>query len=191
MELAKVLGGFLIGAAVGAAASYIFLKDKYEKSADEEIKLVKEYYRKKYDELDNRVEKVKKQGSEIKELQKKVVESVVKYNTFSNADPEENYNVAVHEHPTEDDGVYEISFDEYLNDNPMDEKKELIYYAGDQTLVDEAGEPIEIDGTIGYDCIAILEDSINNIAYFRNPKNETDYEVDKVDGAYKDLIGDI
>ena len=191
MELGKVLGGFLLGAAVGAAASYIFLKNKYEEIANEEIESVKEYYEEKYKKIDKKVEDVKKQGKEIKELQKKVTESVVKYNTFSKADPEENYNVVVREHPTEEYGVYEISFDEYINDNVLDEKKELIYYAGDQTLVDESGEPIEIDSSIGYDCIGILEDSINNIAYFRNPKNETDYEVDKVEGSYKDLIGDI
>lgn len=192
MNVGKLIGAFALGAVAGAAASYIFFKERFQERANEEIKEMMEYTKEKISEVERKAEEDNKISEKLNDIKASADALTRPYNTFSAPKKDIRYvSTVMSVSPSEVDEVYPIDNDEFINGEVYYEKNSYKYFVGDKTLVDEMEEPVEIDHCVGYDMIALLEDSDSDTMYFRNPDSENDYEITKSNGSYKDLIGDI
>jgi hypothetical protein len=90
---------------------------------------------------------------------------------------------------------YVIDKDEFQNECSHHDKLTLVYYDGDDTLVDETKIPIPPGGIlslVGNDALSCfgVGSGDDNIVYVRNARTgvETDFEIVRHDGAYTDDI---
>lgn len=191
MDLGKFAIGFVCGAAIGAAVSYFVFKEKFKADAEEEISEMRDYVKEKLGERSD----LKKQGEKLEEQGKKLEKVVRSYDTFSKLPVDRESEVTIRraemEHPKEDKEIYRISHEEYVDVLPEFDKITLTYYSDDATLVDEVDEIVDIGTTIGTDNFKAFDANDLDEMYVRNEKMSCDYEVVRVLGSYKEMIGDI
>lgn len=176
---------FILGAAVGSAATWYLVKKKYEQLAQEEIDSVKEQFTYKKNSEDtstsekdlNDIQETAKRATEkpsiadyAKELSKT---GYTNYATISNADDEDDsiearankkpYLVSPEEFgEREEDGYHVISW---------------TYYA-DHILADENDELVEdIEGSIGFESLNHFGDYEDDALFVRNDRLKADFEV--------------
>lgn len=188
---------FSVGVCVGVAASMTYFDKKYQKLADEEIESCRQAFSKPKVVIvkDEKVEEAKIIEGEtaVGSIAPDVYSSSVQLETKSYSDyyaPKK-----VEEAQTlspKDDEPFDISIDEYEEDTEF-MKVTLNLYLSDGALVYEETEELADEGsTIGQENLDDFARTSFSSAYFRNPKNNIDYEVIKVDGSYRELIaGDI
>lgn len=185
------LGKFAIGFVCGAAVSYFVFKEKFKADAEEEIAEMRDYVKEK---LSDRGE-LKKQGEKLEEQGKKLEKIVHSYDTYSKLPVDRESEVMIRraemEHPKEDKEIYRISHEEYVDVLPEFDKITLTYYSDDATLVDEVDDIVDIGTTIGTDNFKAFDANDLDEMYVRNEKMSCDYEVVRVLGSYKEMIGDI
>ena len=137
---------------------------------------------------------ISKQKIVVSEMVKKIDESVEmqkQYHTFSS-------DAAAKEHPREDDIIkpYFIDIDDFDEPTLGYAKKELQYYMDDGTLVDESenmdeeGQIVSIIDTVGVANLESFENSLESCCYIRNEQLKEDYEISKVFGSFRELLGD-
>ena len=86
-------------------------------------------------------------------------------------------------------GIYEIDPDEY-EDNKGFEKEEYIYYRGDGVMSTESGTIIARPATmVGGEWASCVGHYIPRVAYIRNTRCLTDFEIHVEDCAYADEFG--
>ena len=192
---------FSVGVGVGVAASMTYFDKKYQKLADEEIESCRQAFSKPKVVLvkDEKVEEAKilegdtAVGSVLNELQHNVYSSSVQLETKAYSDyyAPKKVEEAQTLSPKEDE-PFDISVDEYEEDTEF-MKVTLNLYLSDGALVYEETEELADEGsTVGQENLDDFSRTNFSSAYFRNPKNNIDYEVIKVDGSYRELIaGDI
>lgn len=181
----KELFIFLGGVATGTAATYFIVKRYYEQVANEEIESVKETYKK------NNTSKEKSDSNESRDLTKYADIVDRKYNTAKgeiNDSTLESDVVAkgANVHPTEglEDKPYSITPEEFTILNGFD-KVTLTYYEEDETLVNESEESVELS-IVGFDKdISAFGEYENDVAYIRNERVSTDYEIILVHSSYE------
>lgn len=165
---------FAVGAAIGSAVTWKFVKTKYEQIAQEEIDSVKEIYSKRA-ESEEQLEK-------LENGLKKTIDNMQKQiDAYEHADVVRNAgytNYAITERKVIDvDRPYVIDQDEYdtLDDY---ESEELLYYS-DKVLADYYGNIVDdVDDMVGLDNLKILiEDDDVDSVYIRNDARRFDYEV--------------
>lgn len=176
---------FVLGAAVGSAATWYLVKKKYEQLAQEEIDSVKEQFTYKKNSEDtstsekdlNDIQETAKRATEkpsiadyAKELSKT---GYTNYATISDADDEDDsiearankkpYLVSPEEFgEREEDGYHVISW---------------TYYA-DHILADENDELVEdIEGSIGFESLNHFGDYEDDALFVRNDRLKADFEV--------------
>jgi hypothetical protein len=209
----------LVGLTSGFAGGYLFAKTQIQKDMEErlgeEIEATKEFYgnlhQKEYLTPEDAVaalipksegvsakmaaQAVRVYQGDIKELnlpskdveeEKKNAESVLK-NIFATPPPE-GYLGPERRDPGR---PYVIAVDDYMSNDTNYTQVTLTYYAGDQVLVDERDEPIElIDQTVGgHEALefgVLSEDE--NMVYIRNESLETDFEIAKSEGKYSEEV---
>lgn len=162
---------FIFGAGIGACVTYVATKNYYEDVIDDEINSVKEYYEARHEERKKAAEKQKKADlSEYKTILED--EGYVKK-------PSE---VVEDEGEEETDMVaYEISEDQFDNENPDYDKVTLNYYQND-ILTDDVDEKIDaekIPEIIG-DALKKFDDPEVGTVYARNDILKGDYEILRV-----------
>lgn len=166
---------FTFGVVCGATGAYFYLKDKFQQYADEEIKSVKEIY-KRTEESNNISEK-----PDLDTLVKKVRENGYKdYSTKVEKEPDTVHKV-FNEEP------YIISYDEYGKEEDYDQEALMWYadgvlaYEKDDELIDDVGDIIgDID----------LNNILNETVYIRNDVAKTDYEIIKdPEHTYEEMTG--
>ena len=186
MNYLKGAALFISGIGVGAACTYLFIKDKYEKELENELQSLREKYSEKKEE---QIEKT--------EYEKIVTdEGYVPYESMSEKEVRKHVNkiaedVIKSEHPTEDypNEPVEITEEEYSEDELYFEKVEADYYLGDGALIDDADEIISIDD-VGFENIErFIKDESADSMYIRNAEKGMDYLINKVSGNYSDIIG--
>lgn len=155
---------FIAGVGVGIGASYNIIKKKHEEILEEEIASVKETYSKNNKESDEVTEEKEPEPDEIasaKEKYEKLTKEYSELNEDSCANSE----------------IYEISYDDFGEEGY--EEIELTYYIDDETLTDDADEPmeeLEIISSIG--SIDILNGCKDGeYIYIRNEEKEIDYSI--------------
>lgn len=185
---------FSVGVGVGVVASMTYFDKKYQKLADEEIESCRQAFSKPrviFTEKDIVTDPEK--HVEIDPLGSNVYSSSVQLETKAYSDyyAPKKVEEAKTLSPKEDE-PFDISVDEYEEDTEF-MKVTLNLYLSDGALVYEETEELADEGsTIGQENLDDFVRTSFSSAYFRNPKNNIDYEVIKVDGSYRELIaGDI
>lgn len=186
---------FVAGAAIGSAATYKFVKTKYERISREEIDDVKEYYRNLNNneahtdesevedcdssELDE-VEEVRPtrrivgEKPDLAHYADLIAQYRAEEEAFENQNKQKGGDVDM-----EYDDPYVISPDDFDENNSYD-RIGLTYYA-DGTVVDDCDEVLdddEIDVQIGRDWInSFGEYGDDDVIHVRNEQSKTDYEI--------------
>lgn len=188
---------FVAGAAIGSAATYKFVKTKYERISREEIDDVKEYYRNLNNnehtdesevedcdssELENTEDEIEETRPTRRIVGEKpdlaqYAELIAQYRAeeaFENQNNQKGGDVDM-----EYDDPYVISPDDFDENNSYD-RIGLTYYA-DGTVVDDCDEVLdddEIDVQIGRDWInSFGEYGDDDVIHVRNEQSKTDYEI--------------
>lgn len=189
---------FVAGAAIGSAATYKFVKTKYERISREEIDSVKEYFR----ELNNdeytdesevedcdssELENNEDEAEELRPTHRIVGEKpdlvqyanlLAQYRAEEAAFENQNRQKGGDEDMEYDD-PYVISPDDFDENNSYD-RIGLTYYA-DGTVVDDCDDVLdddEIDVQIGRDWInSFGEYGDDDVIHVRNEQSKTDYEI--------------
>lgn len=151
---------FAAGAAIGSAVTWIFVKKKYEKIAQEEINSVKETFSK-------RNEETKSEENDIPEFEE---EDYEEYETITQSYGRESIPSLGHDKP------YTISPAEFGEDDEY-ERFNFTYYS-DGTLTDENDCIIEdVEGTIGLDVSAHFGEFEEDSVHVRNDREKCEYEI--------------
>lgn len=172
--IAKVLI-FTFGAAIGSAATYKYVKDKYEKIANDEIEQMREYWKKKEEET---VEtRSMGESEEDEELPNN------RYKGYDDADKAENVEEDEEEMYTPEVVAPEETWEK---DYPT---ISLTYYEGDQTLTDEHDKIItNVAELVGEDFASHFGEYEDDSVFIRNDKLGVYYEILRDYGSYSDYM---
>lgn len=177
---------FVAGAAIGSVATWKFVASKYMTYADNEIAEVRDYYRKKYSNLDTTKEEKKdipeptmeERAAEVIALARK--NGYVNYSEMSSSTDNNVDEYIVKEEPSED-GPYQITPEEF--DTKDDYTIVSLTYYSDKVVTDEDGDRVDnVYDLIGEDTLSeigtIGEDGdVVDAIYARNDKLKADYEI--------------
>lgn len=189
---------FVLGAAVGSAVTWKYVKDKYEQITQEEIDSVKETFSKCEVKTHNepgkdahvRAERAKEKPS-VAEYAAKLREQG--YTNYSNPETADNVKPGTGTGKEEDedpmtlDKPYTIPPEEFgeLYDY---EKISLVYYA-DGVLADDDDELVDdIDDVIGNESLKKFGEYEDDSVFVRNDRLKCDYEILLDQRKYSDVI---
>lgn len=174
----KNIAIFLCGIAIGSAVTWKITSEKYNKIVDEEIKSVKETF-KKY--RDDKKEEQKPKVEEVKYIEKDSLTKELKvYNRIR-----EQYNITS-EQPKKEEYPCVISPDEFGEIYGYDTIS-LTYYA-DGVLCDDNNDIIEnIDYIIGSEALDTFGRFEDDSVHVRNDKLKVYYEILKDERNFEDL----
>lgn len=194
----RMIFSALIGVGIGVAGTYVYLNEKYNKRAQDEVAEARKHYEEAIKEFTVDISK-----GDVEDP-KPVEESVkVDYSTIANSyvAPEEQSEPVVEEQlkpkrkggrkkkKVESDGLI-ISSDEFVELNGYD-KKTLYYFSEDKVFCDTEYEVVEegmtLIGEDNLDAVGLYEDGV---LYVRSDAYGTDYEVILKDESYRDFMGE-
>lgn len=187
---------FVTGLVIGSVVTYVIVKDKFEKIAQEEIDSVKEVFGRRVEkEADKKVEKIaEKEVEKIRKEYNKYDNLAKNYTSYSENKPEENDEEDEVEEVCEnnEDGVEIFEVERASNSDrpyvidPWDFGGEdgydtitLNYYA-DGVLTDDDNNVIEdeeIDDIVGKDFAEHFGEYEKDCVCVRNDRLKTDYEI--------------
>lgn len=187
---------FVTGLVIGSVVTYVVVKDKFEKIAQEEIDSVKEVFGRRVEkEADKKVEKIaEKEVEKIRKEYNKYDNLAKNYTSYSENKPEENDEEDDVEEVCEnnEDGVEIFEVERASNSDrpyvidPWDFGGEdgydtitLNYYA-DGVLTDDDNNVIEdeeIDDIVGKDFAEHFGEYEKDCVCVRNDRLKTDYEI--------------
>lgn len=198
MSIVKDIALVSLGAAAGFAGGWLFFKHKYEKQAEDDIDEIRKYYmekdlkrQKEHDEVNKKYEEIEKDNEKLNEAIEKIeYHKIVKDDIVEKKEDDEEVK-AEKEIPEEDlpNKPYLISEEEYLEGNNDYEKISLTYFTEDDTLADDMDDMVDVEETISTDVFNQIAESDDRDYYVRNDSVQTDFEVMKVDGSYKERYG--
>lgn len=179
--------GLAVGGTIGCVASWMLLKTKYERLAQEEIEEVRGYY----NSITNTSEETEVENigdlEEIEEVDEKTASNIdytsiaSMYSTPKDEKKEEGGNEVMSR--TE---PYVISPAEFGTIDNYDTVT-LVYY-NDGILADSDNNIVEdIESCIGYESLNHFGEYVNDTVYVRNEDATTDYEVVLDETDYADL----
>ena len=175
----KVVLSFVLGAAAGVAASWYYLKNKYERISQEEIASMRVWYRKRYSNNEDSLETVESKVEREMETDNVEDETMVEYKTitskYGQVEEKEGgqkmYNDCVVVTPEEFDGYREL--DEFA-----DYECETLTYYANGVLTDDWGNVIEnVDELVGEESLTHFGEYEQDSVYVRNDALNTYYEI--------------
>lgn len=201
----KLFGAFMFvaGAAIGSAATWKFIKTKYERITREEIDSVKDYF-----------SKLNKNNNECSEQEEETIEDETEEeNVVVDVEPAKfgappkpdlaHYAKLLDDYKSEFeneekggdesmeyDDPYVISPDDF-DENDSYDKISLTYYA-DKVVEDDYGEILDnddIDIQVGHDCFMHFGDYTDDVVHVRNEQRKTDYEITRDPRTYYEVYG--
>lgn len=187
-----------VGVGLGVLGTRSYFEKRESERADREIESMKMAIRttEKMNGDNSKPAKndISKSKVVVSDMIKKIDESMEmqkQYHTFSS-------EVAAKEHPREEDTIkpYFIDIDDFDEPTLGYAKKELQYYMDDGTLVDESEnmdeecQVVSIVDTVGVANLESFENSLESCCYIRNEQLKEDYEISKVFGSFRELLGD-
>lgn len=172
---------FVIGVAIGSAATWYVTKTKYEKIAQEEIDSVKEYFSERSSKNEKPVDipENKDESVDIKEYASKLSDNG--YTNYSGAEE------SVLEEMHKIEKPYVIPPEEFgeLDDYT---KISLTYYA-DHILADDNDEFVEdVELTVGFDSLNHFGEYEDDSVFVRNDRLKIDYEILLNQRKYTDVV---
>lgn len=182
------------GLGIGFGAGFIFAKKKYEKKCAEEIEYMREMYKKKEEDSESATEKlnnIKNYISEHYASNNAVSDDSI---VFTRREEDFEQEQAENEAPSEPEirkEPYPISNTEYFEGKDLGiGKRALIYYAGNDTLVDEETEEVQELDQIGEDNLQYFNQYEDLRLFVRNEALGEDYEVIFEEGSYNPNDGE-
>lgn len=186
-----------VGVGLGAFGTRSYFEKRESERADREIESMKMAIRnteRTNGEAKPAKNDISKSKVVVSDMVRKIDESMEmqkQYHTFSS-------DVATKEHPREEDTIkpYFIDIDDFDEPTLGYAKKELQYYMDDGTLVDESEnmdeecQIISIVDTVGVANLESFENSLESCCYIRNEQLKEDYEISKVFGSFRELLGE-
>ena len=186
-----------VGVGLGAFGTRSYFEKRESERADREIESMKMAIRnteRTNSEAKPAKNDISKSKVVVSDMVRKIDESMEmqkQYHTFSS-------EVAAKEHPREEDTIkpYFIDIDDFDEPTLGYAKKELQYYMDDGTLVDESEnmdeecQIISIVDTVGVANLESFENSLESCCYIRNEQLKEDYEISKVFGSFRELLGE-
>lgn len=151
---------FFAGASIGAAVAWKLTCKHYEKIIDEEIESVKRVYSK--DKMNTKSEK------ETKSTSDDFVTLVNDYSGVTNETKDDS--------PYEDNDIYRITEDEFIEGKPQYDKVTIYHYA-DGYFADDDNCLIEGGETVGHNTFDDIPEGFEDVLYVRNEYLSIDYEV--------------
>lgn len=195
MNVVKDIALVAVGAAAGFAGGWLLWKRKYEKQAEDEINDIRQYYAEKAQERQKVSEELKEKVEKAEETTKKlgeIVDKIEYHKIIKNEYKEGDEKVKAEQESPEEDlptKPYFISEEEYLDGNNDYEKISLTYFTEDDTLADDTDEMVDVEETISSELFNEIAESDDGDFFIRNDVVETDFEVVKIDGSYKERYG--
>lgn len=197
----KFLLGLILGAAAGSGVTYIFMKKKIDsiltweefEECDDDTEFIDPDIDAEEMVLINPQPEVQiHEGARTQEQYTKY-HNYAKKNKEEASMSEEERKEAEGERLTKEteelgDRIEIIDADEF-GTRPQYDNETLMYYTGDGVLTTEDAEEeivMDIVGTIGQECIDILEDGEVESVFVRNGRLATEYEVIRVTAAYNE-----
>ena len=195
---------FVTGLVIGSVVTYVIVKDKFEKIAQEEIDSVKEVFgRRVKKEADKKVEKIaKKEVEKIRKEYNEYDNLTKNYTSYSKNKTEESIEDAEYEEVCEndEDGV---ELDEIERASDYDrpyiiEPQEFgaldgyslitLYHYSDNVLADDCDELVEdLDDVVGEDYASHFGEYEDDCVYVRNDRLKADYEICRDLRKYSDV----
>lgn len=195
---------FVTGLVIGSVVTYVIVKDKFEKIAQEEIDSVKEVFGRRVEkEADKKVEKIaKKEVEKIRKEYNEYDNLTKNYTSYSKNKTEENIEDVEYEEVCEndEDGV---ELDEIERASDYDrpyiiEPQEFgaldgyslitLYHYSDNVLADDCDELVEdLDDVVGEDYASHFGEYEDDCVYVRNDRLKADYEICRDLRKYSDV----
>ena len=186
-----------VGVGLGAFGTRSYFEKRESERADREIESMKMAIRnteRTNSEAKPAKNDISKSKVVVSDMVRKIDESMEmqkQYHTFSS-------EVAAKEHPREEDTIkpYFIDIDDFDEPTLGYAKKELQSYMDDGTLVDESEnmdeecQVVSIVDTVGVANLESFENSLESCCYIRNEQLKEDYEISKVFGSFRELLGE-
>lgn len=186
------------GLGIGFGAGFIFAKKKYEKKCAEEIEFMRNTFKKKEEEGETATEKLNSIKNYISEhYSTATVKDVVEQGgelEFVRREEDFEQEQAESEAPEEGEirkSPYAISNTEYFEGKDLGiGKRALIYYAGNDTLIDEETEEVQDLDQIGEENLQYFNKYEDLRLFVRNEALGEDYEVIFEEGSYNPNDGE-
>lgn len=187
---------FMAGATVGSAATWLYLKKRYEQIAQEEIDSVKAVYAEhrkvEYTAPDtDDAQDNKQHKADIA----KIKPDLVNYAAELQKQGYTNYNEHSQKNTTEEkdedmsDTPYVISPDEFGESDNYTQIS-LTYYSKDDILADDEDEIIEdVEDTVGNDFVDHFGEYEDDSVFIRNDRLRCDYEICRDNRSYYEVTG--
>lgn len=181
---------FAVGAGIGSAVTWKVLKTKYEQIIQEEIDSVKAVYGK----LHTTTPVEEELAEPEKPVEKTGVAGLKAYDDLISKVGYVNYSD--HKQKAEEGGLesveidkpYQISPDEFGNENEYD-CKYLTYYEDGVLVYDETDDEVDDVGQIvGFDFFKYFGTYEDDIVWIRNDALECDYEITADHRNYTDVV---
>mgnify|MGYP007007453797 CR=1 FL=1 len=184
---------FMLGAAVGAVTTYVVVKKKFEKKADEEIESVKEALGKR-----RKCEREKEEENnsttiyEVADKELKERLDSLGYNTAA-SDPRDDPKEFRIVHCNEEGAIdmrepYVIPPEEF---GENDYQTETLYLYADDVLTDDMDNPIEdVDGMVGEDSLTHFGEYEDDSVFVRNDVLKIDFEILLDSRPYSEVVKD-
>lgn len=196
---------FVTGLVIGSVVTYVIVKDKFEKIAQEEIDSVKEVFGRRVEkEADKKVEKIaKKEVEKIRKEYNEYDNLTKNYTSYSKNKTEESIKDVEYEEVCEndEDGV---ELDEIERASDYDrpyiiEPQEFgaldgyslitLYHYSDNVLADDCDELVEdLDDVVGEDYASHFGEYEDDCVYVRNDRLKADYEICRDLRKYSDVV---
>ena len=179
---------FLLGAAVGAVASGLYFKSKYEKIANEEIESVKEVYSRRKENTSDQISTVDLMTELSTRLKKEAAEKP-DAKTYTDIINKAGYSNEVQKGGSEVSKKPFIIPPEEFDDNPDYDKETLTLYA-DGVLTDIYDDVIDeddIDDLVGKESLGHFGEYEDDCVYVRNEDQKTDYEILRDNRKYSEV----
>lgn len=197
MSKTSSLIAFMLGMAVGSAATWQIVRQRYQKQAEEEIASVKEFYQSKQVSKPAVPDDSEAEAAARMNREKPSVADYAKllqkqgYTNYSNATAEEEKPEEEPEDGHDPELPYVISPDDF-GEKPGYDQISLTYFE-DGVLVDEADDMTEIE-----DVEQIVGDALNHFGeyeedavFVRNDAKKCDYEILKDLRRFCDVLEDL
>lgn len=189
--------GLVLGAVLGAGATYFLTRDDLDREMSEQNENIRKYYKEKYEkELEEATDKLSELSEKVSlveenDLLDKYDKVLLNYDyssiASSSSQSKEDTNVVKEEaakkpsaEPSsvkKDDTPYQITQYEFENENKNYYKEEYTYYPADELLVDRRDKPVETDSIGGPAMLRKLHKKENSELYIRNDRLEIDFYI--------------
>lgn len=182
---------FAVGAAIGSFSAWFYAKKHYEKIANDEIRSMREYFRKREKELLEDDETEDEPDSSEEEKDKGIYSNIIKESGYVRYSKSSNQDGTEEEDKKDniDDEPYVIRPD--LFDTLDDYESMTLTYYADGVLADMFDVPIDdpdtLVGTDFVDCFN-ADEVDGDVVYVRNERKKTDFEIIEDLRNYSDMM---